>query len=89
MHTFQVFVPHHPQAPGPVYFLTPYKVGLFGVCEEGRPRQVLYMIPESVHTGKGANETISYLHHYIENHCIHAENIHMHSDNCTGENKNS
>lgn len=33
----QVHLPHDPLQPGPMYFLCPRKVGLFGVCCEGIP----------------------------------------------------
>ena len=36
----QVHYPHNPQQPGPIYFLTSWKCGLFGVCCEAVPRQV-------------------------------------------------
>ena len=31
-----------PQQPGPIYFLTPRKCGIFGICCEALPRQVWY-----------------------------------------------
>lgn len=36
----QVHIPNLPQQPGPMYFLTPRKCGLFGVNCEAIPRQV-------------------------------------------------
>ena len=36
----QVHYPSDPLQPGPVYFLTPRKCALFGVCSEAVPRQV-------------------------------------------------
>ena len=36
----QVHYPSDPLQPGPVYFLTPRKCALFGVCSEAIPRQV-------------------------------------------------
>ena len=36
----QVHFPSDPMQPGPIYFLTPRKCGLFGVCCEGIPKQV-------------------------------------------------
>ena len=35
----QVHLPSHPLQPGPIYFLVPQKVGLFGVCCERVPKQ--------------------------------------------------
>lgn len=58
----QVHFPSNLQQPGPIYFKTPRKCGLFGICCKGLPRQINYLIDESVSTGKGANATISYVH---------------------------
>ena len=58
-------IPHMPQQVGPIYFKTPRKCHLFGVCCEGLPKQINYLIDEKDLTGKGANETISYLEHYF------------------------
>ena len=44
-----------PMQPGPLYFLVPRKVGIFGVCMEGIPRQVNYLIDES-HYGLGEKD---------------------------------
>lgn len=53
--------------PGPIYFKTPRKCGIFGVMCKGFPRQVNFLIDEAASTGKGANATISYVHYYFEN----------------------
>lgn len=51
----QVTLPHTAWQVGPIYFKTPRKVQLFGVCSEGIPRQVNYLIDEAqtirVHDG--------------------------------------
>lgn len=52
--------------PGPIYFLTPRKCAIFGVCDEGKREQMFYLIDESTATTKGANAVISYIHHYLE-----------------------
>ena len=36
----QVHYPHNPLQPGPIYFKTPRKCAVFGVCCEAIPRQV-------------------------------------------------
>ena len=64
----QEHIPSNPQQPGPIYFKTPRKCGLFGICCEGIPRQVNYLIDEAVTTGKGANATISYVHDFFNFH---------------------
>jgi hypothetical protein len=39
----QVHYPANPMQPGPIYFLTPRKCSLFGICCEAIPRQVNYL----------------------------------------------
>lgn len=85
----QFHFPSDPFQPGPIYFLTPRKCGLFGICCEGIPRQVNYLIDESVAAGKGANTVISLLHHFFEMHGQHELHASLNADNCTGQNKNN
>lgn len=58
----QVHYPSDPLQPGPMYFLTPRKCGIFGVCCPGIPQQVNYLTDEGMCVGKGS---ISYLHHFF------------------------
>ena len=44
----QVHLPSDPLQPGPIYFLTPRKCALFGVCCEAIPRQVRTVAAEKV-----------------------------------------
>ena len=60
-----VLIPHSPQQVGPTYFKTPRKCHLFGICAVSLPKQANYLIAEGELTGKGANEIVSYLHHYF------------------------
>lgn len=69
--------------PGPIYFRTPRKCGIFGVCDEGSDNQLFYLIDESTIASKGANATISYLHHYLESHPSTAADLVLHADNCS------
>lgn len=62
----QVHIPSKPLQPGPIYFLVPYKVGIFGVMCETNNKQVNYLIPESASTTKGSNLIGSLFHHYLE-----------------------
>ena len=57
----QVHYPSNPLQPGPIYFLTPRKAAIFGVCCEAIPRQVNFVIDEASDTGKGANTVVSLL----------------------------
>lgn len=85
----QVHLPSNPMQPGPIYFKVPRKVGIFGVCCESLPRQVNFVIDEAGSAGKGANATISYLHYFFQKHGIGETDVHLHADNCCGQNKNS
>ncbi|KAK5609770.1 hypothetical protein CRENBAI_023008 [Crenichthys baileyi] len=55
----QMHFPSNPLQPGPMYFLTPRKCGLFGVSCEGLQKQVNFLIDEGMSSGKGSNEVIS------------------------------
>ena len=83
----QVHIPSNPQQPGPIYFKTPQKCGLFGICFEGIPRQVNYLIDEAVNVWKGANSTISYVHDFFTSHGVGETDAQINADNCGGQNK--
>ena len=85
----QVHYPSDPLQPGPIYFLTPRKCGIFGVCCEAVPRQINYLIDEARDTGKGSNIIVSMLHHFFQVHGLGETNVHLHADNCVGQNKNN
>ena len=85
----QLHYPSDPLQPGPIYFKTPRKCSLFGVCCEAIPRQVNFLIDENVSTGKGANSTISYVHYFFEHHGLGETHAKIHADNCGAQNKNS
>ena len=69
-----VSIPYHARQPGPLYFKTARKVHLFGICNEGIPKQVNYLLDEAQTIGKngknvhGPNSVISMLHHYFVKH---------------------
>lgn len=89
-----VSIPYHARQPGPVYFKSARKIHLFGVCNEGIPKQVNYLIDESQTIGEngkmahGPNSVISMLHHYFAKHGLHEKGCVLHADNCGGQNKN-
>ena len=85
----QVHYPHNPLQPGPMYFKTARKCAIFGVCCEGFPRQVNYLIDEASNTEKGANAVISLLHHFLAHHTLGEHELSLHADNCSGQNKNN
>ena len=85
----QVHYPHNPFQPGPMYFKTARKCGIFGVCCEGIPRQTTYLLDEAMDTGKGGNTVVSFLHHFFQHHSLGEVELWLHADNCTGQNKNN
>lgn len=85
----QVQIPSNPLQPGPIYFLSPYKVGIFGIMCDSVHKQHNYLIPEAVVTTKGANCVTSMLHHYFENHSYGEKRVFFHADNCVAQNKNN
>ena len=85
----QVHYPNDPLQPGPIYFLTPRKCGIFGVCCEAIPRQINYLVDESVDIGKGSNSIISKLHHFFHTFGLGEQRVTLHADNCSGQNKNN
>ena len=85
----QIHFPSSPQQVGPLYFLTPRKCQIFGVCSEANSEQVNYLIDENDIPGKGANCVVSMLHHYLETHSHCGQEILLHADNAVGQNKNN
>lgn len=51
-------------------------------------QQVNYLIDEACNVGKGANSIISMLHHFLETYGFGETHLHLHADNCAGQNKN-
>src|SRR6218665_1078503 len=49
----QDHLPSDPLQPGPLYFLVPKKLGLFGFCCEGLTRQMNFLIDEAHLISKG------------------------------------
>ena len=68
---------------------TAHKCAVFGICCEGIPRQVTYLIDEASDVGKGANTVISFLHHFFQHHSLGEVDVGLHTDNCVGQNKNN
>ena len=85
----QVHYPSNPLQPGPIHFKTPRQCAIFGVCCEAIPRQINFLVDESVLTGKGANSTISLVHYYFGKFGLGETDAYIHTDNCSGQNKNN
>ena len=90
----QLHVPYHARQVGPLYFKSPLKVHLFGICNDGTKLQVNYLYDESQCIGvsgtkaHGPNSVISMLHHYLDANSLCESAVHFHADNCVGQNKN-
>ena len=50
--------------------------------------QINYLIDEACNVGKGGNIIISLLHHFFSTHSFGETSVHLHADNCCGQNKN-
>lgn len=85
----QLQYPFEDQQVGPIYFKTPRRSQLFGVCCEGIPRQINYLIDEADFLEKNANTVISLLDHFFLNHGLGETSAYLTADNCVGQNKNN
>eukprot|EP00117_Sycon_ciliatum_P032491 scpid95857/ scgid25183/ len=88
------FLPKTARQEGPMYFKTPRKVQVFGVCCEGIPKQINYLLDESDTIGADGkkshnpNTVVSAIHHYFKTHGLQESECFLHADNCCGQNKN-
>ena len=48
-----------------------------------------YLIDEADNMGKGSNAIMSMLHHFFAHHGLGKKTVHLHADNCGGQNKNA
>ncbi len=72
---------------GGTFYLQMRNFLLFGVCSALENTQHCYTYDER-EAGKGSNEVISFLHHFLATRKIQTPNIRIHADNCRGQNKN-
>ena len=88
----QLHLPCHSRQVGPLYFKIPYRVQLFGVCDEARPQQINYLFGEKDTIGENGTKchdcVVSMLHHFFETHGNGEEVCYLHADNCGGQNTN-
>ena len=83
-------ISHHSRQVGPLFFETPRKIQIFGICMEGSGSQYNYLIDEDQTIGKdgknahGPNTVISILHHHFKNHGMGEKCAVLHCDNCPG-----
>lgn len=57
----QIHFPYSVMQTGPQFFKTATICGIFGVCNDGKSEQVMYLIDEAENPGKGAGCVISLL----------------------------
>ena len=87
-------LPYHARQVCLLYFKSPLKVQLFGICNDGPKLQTTYIYDESQSIGinstkvHGSNAVISMLDHFFDVHSLNEATIHLHADNCVGQNKN-
>ncbi|EXX61866.1 hypothetical protein GLOIN_2v1484099 [Rhizophagus irregularis DAOM 181602=DAOM 197198] len=92
-----VQVPYFPQQIGSLFFRSPRKVHLFGVCNTGNfphTEQTNYVIdegemPDDGKLGKGVNCTLSLVWHAIQKYNRGEKKLVITCDNCVGQNKNN
>ena len=84
----QVHYPSNPLQPGPIYFLTPRKAAIFGVCCEAIPRQVNFVIDEAVIQATGRMQ-LSACWTFFSHHGLGESTASLHADNCCGQNQNN
>lgn len=87
-------LPYHHRQVGPIYFKSPLKVNLFGICNEAASVQVNYLFHEGQSIGPdgssshSSNSVVSMLDHFLEVYTGKEQLLHFHADNCVGQNKN-
>lgn len=87
----QVTVPHHARQMGPLYFLSPRKVQVFGVAMEGQHKQYNFMFDEDQSIGQdgklshGPNAVLSMLDSCFSMFGLGEQRCQIHCDNCGGE----
>ena len=87
-----ISVPHHSRQMGPLYFLSLRKIQIFGFREDGKPKQLNFLIDEADSIGKdgshthGPDSVISMLDWALNSYTT--ESFTMHAYNCGGQNKN-
>jgi len=81
-------LPHDPNTPSAVYFLSLLNVYQFGIVNEKRMIQDHYIYTEGT-AGKGSNEVATMVMEYLDRCFIMTKNLCLWADNCGGQNKNA
>ena len=86
-----VCIPHHARQMGPLYFLTPRKVQVFGFRNDSASQQLNYLIDEDQTIGQdgkqthGPNAVISMVDNGLTRCSFGEPTFKLHADNCGGE----
>ena len=86
-----VCIPHHARQMGPLYFLTPRKVQVFGFRNDSVSQQLNYLIDEDQTIGQdgkqthGPNAVISMVDNGLTRCSFEEPTFKLHADNCGGE----
>ena len=89
----QFVLSHHARQPGPVYYEVMFRVNDFGISNEAAKEQVHHLFHEGQTIGvdnklnHNPNCGVSMLHAYLQS-TLHGRKLHLHCDNCAGQNKN-
>lgn len=91
-----VLLPRSTRQVKEMFFLTGYRVSLFGICVPALHVQYCFLIPESIAaifsakpSAKTVNHVISQLDHFLNALCTGVSRLIIHADNCVAQNKNS
>jgi hypothetical protein len=84
-----VRVPHFSQQPSQDYYLSSYKVNLFGVQNEVNREQTNYILGEHELLNKGSNGTLSLVFNSIKQLNRGEKHLKLTCDNAVGQNKNN
>jgi len=71
-----------------MYVLCQWKAGIFGICSEGVPKQINFLIDKTHCTFKGSIVVISYLDYFFKNYGFGEMEVDVSCDNCCRQNKN-
>lgn len=83
-----VEIPCHPDQEGDIFSLSPLKLGIFGIADEGRREQTTFLLPEEVSFKKSGSAVGSMLLKYLSDMGVEADEIHIFADNASSQNKN-
>ena len=88
-YTQQVHYLSNPLQPGPIYFKTPQKCAIFGVCCEAIPRQINFLVMSQFSLVREPTVLSAWFITILGNIGLGETDAYIHPDNCSGQNKNN